>query len=124
VNLRERVVRDNKKFLEGVWGLPVELTGPAGAKQSDLRGQVIYHSFTEDPDTGARVISDMICVSLHRLSLTRIPVAGERWQVRVPSFPNESAPLIDYLVTDLAPQDGQSIGFIRLYGTLIKDVSP
>ena len=45
------------------------------------------------------------------------PQPGEIWQVRVPEEPREDAPMEDFLTSDRAPQDGRSLGIVRLYLT-------
>lgn len=121
INLREKIVSHNKKFIEGKFGLPCILIDPNDGVKRPYRGQVIYHTADENPETGAKLITDMAVLTLHRASLNRIPLAGETWVFGVPKSPKETA-ITEWYVTgdDLPPQDGSSIGFIRLYGTRTK----
>jgi hypothetical protein len=115
VNLRELVESDLEITLTGVWSLPVELTDPDGVVSSH-RGQVLYDTVGLDPETGERIVVNNPVVSLRRSDLDRIPVAGERWHVRIPVQPSETAILADFVLDSTrAPEGGASIGFIRLY---------
>lgn len=123
MNLRERAESDLGLTLEGRWGLPVVLVAPDGARQEDLRGQVMYDIVRMDPDTGNEVTIDSPVVTLRRSSLTRVPVAGETWGIEFPESPSETAPMVQHILTpDRPPEGGKSIGFIRLYPQRITQV--
>lgn len=123
MNLRERAESDLGQSLEGDFGLPVELITPdavtINTRQSDdsvLKGQVLYNSKDVDIDTGLPIVVNNPVVTLRRSSLSRIPVAGENWIVRIPKNPSLTDILIDFaLDPSRPPETGQSIGFIKLY---------
>lgn len=119
MNLREAVVADLAVSIEGDWGLPVTLIGPDRTVYSGLRGQVLYNSRVIDPDSGEQIIVNTPVVSLREASLTRIPQPGERWGVRVPVTPSESAPLADFVMS-ARPPEHSSLGFLRLYLTKVE----
>ncbi len=115
VDLRELIETDLGTTLEGDYSLPVELTDPDGGEQS-LVGQVLYDTTTLDPDTGEPITVNNPMVALRRTSLTRIPKAGEKWIVRIPTVPSRTAPLEDFMFSgDHPPDGGASIGYIRLH---------
>jgi hypothetical protein len=116
------------KSLEGDFGLPVELITPdaviINTRQSDLTplvGQVLYNSKDVDVDTGLPIVVNNPVVTLRRSSLSRVPVAGENWVVKIPKNPSETDTLIDFgLDPSRPPEGGQSMGFIKLYLRLIE----
>ncbi len=122
-NLRELAESDLSTTLEGDFGLPVELTDPDGViyttkKDSTdlLMGQILYDTVLTDPATLEQMTVNLPIVSLRRSSLTRIPLAGETWHVRIPITPSLTATKQDFLISkDRAPDGGASIGFIKLY---------
>lgn len=123
MNLRERVETDLGKSLEGDFGLPVELITPDAViinmRQSDstpLVGQVLYNSKDVDVETGLPIVVNNPVVTLRRSSLSRIPVAGEKWIVKIPKNPKETDTLISFAMdASRPPESGQSMGFIKLY---------
>ncbi len=123
MNLREQVESDLAESLEGDFGLPIELVSPdaviINTRQSDgaqLKGQVLYNSKNVDVETGLPIVVNNPVVTLRRSSLSRIPVAGENWIVRIPKNPSETDTLIDFAIDpSRPPESGQSIGFIKLY---------
>ncbi len=122
-NLRERVELDLAHSLEGAWGLPVTLISPDGVTidtkngtTDTLVGQVLYDTIRVNPETGEDVIVNNPIVVLRRSSLSRIPIAGERWVVKIPITPSEAADLVDFIIDPTKPPEGgNSIGFVRLY---------
>ena len=55
-------------------------------------------------------------VVLRRSSLERVPVAGEKWLVKIPIDPVEGSTIDDFIIDPTRPPEGgRSIGFIRLY---------
>jgi hypothetical protein len=117
VNLRELVESDLGITLTGSWALPVELTDPDGVVNS-YQGQILYDTVGLDPETGERIVVNNPVVTLRRSDLDRVPVAGERWHIRIPVQPSELATLVDFVLDSVrAPEGGASIGFIRLYLT-------
>ena len=114
-NLRELAESDLETSLEGDFGLPVELIDPDGVKYDGLMGQVLFDVELVNPDTLEMTVVERI-VSLRRSSLTRIPLDGERWVVRLPVTPSTTAPLEDFVLSeDRASSGGASIGFIKLH---------
>jgi hypothetical protein len=122
MNLRERVEQDLAITLEGKFKLPVELVDPEGVEYtksandptSDLVGRVVYDRLIENPDHGGPMVVDKVHVTLRRSSLTRVPVAGETWAVRVPETPHVDADKETFLMED-PPEGGRSIGYIQLH---------
>lgn len=122
INLRELAESDLATTIEGETSLPVELVCSDGTVQSmskndpenHLSGQVLFDRAVEDPETGAEVIVRKPVVTLRRSSLDRIPMAGERWIVKIPETPSTSATLVSHRL-ERPPQGGGSIGTIRLY---------
>lgn len=123
MNLREQAESDLAQSLEGDFGLPVELISPNGeiinTRQSDnstLKGQVLYNTKDVDIDTGLEIVVNNPVVTLRRSSLSRIPVAGEKWIVKIPKNPSLTDTLINFAIDpSKPPETGQSIGFIKLY---------
>ena len=126
MNLRVQVEADLEQTLEdpGGWGLPVVLIDPDGTiidkslnnPTEDLTGQILYDTTVVNPESGLDMIVHKPVITLRRSSLSRVPVAGEKWMVRIPETPDPSAAKILHRV-ERAPEDGKSIGFIRLYLT-------
>ena len=86
---------------------------------ADLVGQVLYDTVIENisqGDVGGSIVIQQPSVSIRRTSLTRVPVAGEKWEVKVPDKPLYAAPKESYIM-ERAPEDGRSIGFINLFIT-------
>lgn len=120
INLRAQVEKDLRHTLEGEFALPVELVAPDGevytqtADGRPLTGQVLYNTVRNDIDTANRVVTDTSVVTLRRSSLTRIPLAGEKWLVRIPESPVPGAAMVPRTLGQ-PPEGGAAIGFIRLY---------
>jgi len=123
VNLREKAEQDLSITLEGAFSLPVILVDPDGVTHDavgdgdiPLTGQVLYDTVVEDPVTGGRVVINEPIVVLRRSSLTRVPVAGEKWSVKIPIDPSTTGTLVTHMIDPTkSPEGGRSIGFIRLY---------
>lgn len=128
MNLRARVESDLSFTLEGLWGLPVELINPiTGAIQTQsandntklLKGQVIYDTTVQNPETGLDVVTPKPVVTLRITSLDDIPVRG--WSIRFPISPVDGAPMVTHYV-DRVDEDGGSFGFVRIYpGKLVQE---
>jgi hypothetical protein len=130
VNIRAQIESDLSFSLESQddWGMPVEIIDPAtGLIQTQsandatklLAGQVLYDRREQDPDTGLEIWVHRPVVTLRVSSLDAIPVRG--WIVRFALSPVEGAPLVSHYI-ERVPQDGRSIGFIRLYpGKLVQE---
>lgn len=133
-NLRERMEADLEEILEdhqNGFALPIILIAPDGETQEysandpdtprtiPLTGRVIYARFDMDPDTGMPVRIDNPIVTLRKSSLDRVPLAGETWSVQIPKEPAINADKETY-VTELAPRDGRSFGWIQLPLTLLE----
>ena len=55
-------------------------------------------------------------VTLRRSSLTRVPAAGERWEVKFPISPVAGAAVVSFMLSAArAPEGGETLGIIRLY---------
>ncbi len=123
VNLRKRAESDLGTSLEKEWGLPVVLISPDGEvidtsenSGEALTGQVLYDTVTTNPETGEEVIVNNPIVTLRRSSLSRVPVPGERWIVKIPISPDPDADLTEFVISPMrSPEGGRSIGFIKLF---------
>jgi len=121
VGLRAEIEEALGETLEAEFGLPVVLTSPDGVRYStsandptaELVGQVLYDTVSQDTD-GNQILDHRPVVTLRRSSLTRVPAAGEKWSVEIPTTPRADSPRETFLV-ERASEDGGSIGFIRLY---------
>ena len=123
-NLREQVEADLHESLEGEWGMPVELTSPDGLTQKFsannpselLKGQCLYFSRQENPETGEAIIINQPVVVLRISSLIREPLAGEKWYIKFQTSPRAGAPMRSWVFTPTkAPEHGTDIGFVRIY---------
>lgn len=122
-NLREIAESHLATSIEKEWGLPVKLVSPDGViietsvhTGEDLKGQVLYDTVRINPDTGEEMVVGNPVVVLRRSSLSRVPESGEKWIVKIPTSPSESATLEDFIIDpSRPPEGGRSIGFIRLY---------
>lgn len=123
ISLRERVESDLEKSLEGEWGLPVVLISPDGEiidtsenTGDPLSGQVLYDTVRINPETGEQMVVNNPIVTLRRSSLSRIPIPGETWIVKIPTTPSTTADLESFIADpERSPEGGRSIGMIRLY---------
>lgn len=123
VNLREKAEQDLEVTLEGAFSLPVILIAPDGETidtsentGDPLTGQVLYDTVMTDPTTGEQIIINEPIVSLRRSSLSRVPIAGEKWSVKIPIDPSTTGTMITHIIdATKSPEGGRSIGFIRLY---------
>ena len=117
LNLRVQIEEDLATTLESAddFGLPVILISPDGEIQ-EVNGQILYDTQKIDPETGLDMIVHKPVVTLRRSSLTRIPAGGEKWGVRIPEVPDPNATKILHML-EQAPEDGKSIGYIKLYLT-------
>ena len=126
MNLRVQAEEDLADTLEDPdgFGLPIVLIAPDGTiidksandPDEDLTGQILYDTVVTNPETGLDMIAHNPVVTLRRSSLSRVPAAGEKWGVRIPITPDPAAATVLHMV-ERAPQDGGSIGFLRLYLT-------
>lgn len=120
MNLREQAENDLAETLEGEFSLPVELVAPDGSEIS-ARGQVIYDQIKINPSTGEEMIVNEPVITLRRSSLSRVPVAGEKWLIRYPQTPSETSALAQGVLSAARPPDGgASLGVIRLYPQKVK----
>lgn len=122
MNLRALAENDLGVTLEGDWSSPVTLISPDGERYTQtvdgrpLTGQVLYEIVRDDLDRGEKVTYDTPVVTLRRSSLPRIPLAGEKWGVIIPSAPVVGAPTRLCTISPLRPPEGgASLGYIRLY---------
>jgi len=117
LNLRVQAEADLAATLEDPdgYGLPIVLVSPDGVTQ-EVNGQIMYDTKLIDPETGLDMIIHQPVVTVRRSSLLRVPVAGEKWMVRIPETPDPDATKTLHAV-ERAPEEGKSIGFMRLYLT-------
>ena len=124
INLRAQIEKDLGDSIESEWKMPVELTGPDGITQKYsvnnpsalLGGQILYFTQSINPETGETIIVNKPVVSLRISSLRRVPQSGEKWYIKMPVSPIAGAIKKDYVFTPTrAIEDGQDIGFIRIY---------
>lgn len=123
-NLRAQLELDLHESLEGEFGMPVELTSPDGVEQifnrnntlELLKGQVLYFSKREDPETGEIIVVNQPVVTLRISSLIRVPKSGETWYIKMPISPEVGAAKERFVFTATrSAEHGTDIGFIRLY---------
>jgi hypothetical protein len=123
-SLRRTLERDLYDALESEWKMPVELTSPDGVTQiysannpsELLGGQVLYSSRRESPETGETIIVNQPVITLRVSSLVRIPKAGEKWYIKIPTGTESNAVKQSFVFTpDRSPENGTDMGFIKLY---------
>ena len=123
-SLRRTLERDMYDALESEWKMPVELTSPDGVLQlysknnpsELLGGQVLYSSRRENPETGETIVVNQPVVTLRVSSLVRIPKAGEKWYIKIPTGYEPDAVKQSFVFTpDRSPENGTDMGFIKLY---------
>lgn len=131
-NLRYQIEKDLYSSIESEWKINVELINPDGKAQiysannptEKLGGQVLYFSRRENPDTGEVVVVNQPVVTLRISSLDRIPVAGEKWYIKMPISPLANAEKKSFVFTsDRSLEHGTDIGFIRIYPQKIESES-
>jgi len=124
MNLRQLAITDLKTQNITDWSLPIELTDPDGIRYNtdaetgeQLKAiQILYDYRKFDLESGGEITVNEPVVSVTLTSLSRVPVAGERWHIRIPLDPFNPDTLSDFVLTeDRAPEGGASLGFIRLY---------
>lgn len=123
MNIREHIATKGLKLsIEGNFGLPVELIAPDGTEITKnevgetLKGQILYDSDGIDPETGNLIVVKETTVSLRITALSRVPVPGEKWAVKIPVNPAFPTVLTQFLIdSDEAITTGQSMGFIKLH---------
>lgn len=121
--LRQTIEADLSDTLEGEFASEtsagvgqVTLIDPDGVVYSGLKSLVFYDYRRVSPETGEPVVVHEPVVILRRSSLTRIPLAGEKWEIRFPVSPRAGAPIASFLLDGKrAPEGGETIGFIRVY---------
>lgn len=115
-NIRELAERHLSVTLEGGYSLPVTLVSPDAEVQDDITGQVLYDTQVFNPDTGQNIVVNMPAVTLRLSSLSRVPVDGENWIIKIPIEPKVTADKIDFALSPTRSiEKNASIGFIRLY---------
>ena len=128
MGLRQVVEQDLELTLEGDdWGLPIRLIAPDGSiidkkngTDSPLMGQVLYNTLVQVPNTGGEMLVPKTCFVIRRSSLSRIPLPGERWSIEFPDpgYPDSEGnyTFVRKILDGIkSPEDGKSIGFMRLY---------
>lgn len=123
-NLRELAVEDVKNLNVKDWGLRIELCDPDGIWYTTdnetgetLKAiQILYDYRKLNPETGEEITVHEPIVSIARLSLSRVPIPGESWVIKMPIEPSESADLVTRVITRARSlEGGESLGFVRLY---------
>lgn len=123
-NLRELAAADLKILNLKDWSLPIELFAPDGSlintdneTGDELRAvQILYDRRKLDPDTGEEITVHEPIVTVAKSSLSRIPIPGEKWVIRMPISPRTGAPLeTRQLSSDRSIESGDSLDFVRLY---------
>lgn len=122
MNIRTHIATSGLKImLEGNYGIPVVLTAPdATVIDTDedgktLKGQVLYDHDSLDPESGDLISVKATQVTLRKTALSRVPVAGENWQVSIPLDPSDLTTFTTMISTaDESTVDGQSAGFVIL----------
>lgn len=127
-NLRERMERDLGTMLEDYengFGLPVVLVAPDGTEQEfsandpdtprtiPLTGRITWARYEQNQETGMPMRIDNPIVTLRKSSLDRVPVAGERWMVKIPEKPEVDADKKTYFM-EHAPRLGDSFQWIQI----------
>jgi len=129
-NLRQTMEADLKDTLEGEFKVNVELTSPDGITQKYslndptklLGGQVLYFSKKIDPTTGEMIIVNNSVVSLRISSLVRVPVAGEKWFIKIPISSVAGAEMMPFFFgMDKSLENNSDIGFIKIYPQRLQD---
>ena len=117
MNLRVQAELDLAESLEDTegFGLPIVFIDPDG-DSFEVQGQVLYDTIIQDPDTGLPVSTGQPVVAVRISSLTRVPIAGEKWICRIPETPDPNAAKSSHAI-ERAGEDGSSIGFTRFYLT-------
>ena len=121
-NLRTHIATNGlKRSIEGNFGMPVELTDPDGEdittnEDGDtLKAQILYDFDSIDPESGNLIVVTETHVVLRKTALSRVPLAGEIWGIRIPLNPDDPDTLTQLMInTDEAPVGGSSVGFILL----------
>lgn len=131
MNLRELAVTDVKNLNTADWALKIELTDPDGNRYTTdnetgevLKAiQILYDYRKIDPDTGEEITINEPVVTVARGALSRVPAPGERWFIKLPIDPSDTATLEDFVLSPTrAPEGGRSLGFIRLYPQRVKQI--
>ncbi len=131
-NLRAQIEADLHDSIEGEFGIAIEITSPDGVTQiysknnpdELLKAQVLYFSKSTDPETGEAVIVNQPVVSIRISSLNRVPGSEEKWFIKMPTSPEESAEKENFVFTPTrAPEHGTDIGFIRFYPQRVENDS-
>lgn len=105
-NLRAAIEADLADGIEGEFAIAISLLSPDGVRYTE-RGIFSESSKRVDPATGETIIVDEPVATLRTSSLTRVPVAGEKWIFTING--------LNYTFgRDRAPEK-TSIGFTRFY---------
>lgn len=124
MNLRELAVKDVKSLNTKDWGLPIELCSPDGTWYTtdaetgeQLKAiQILYDYRKLNPETGEEVTVHEPIVVIAKAALTRIPISGENWIIKIPTTPSETAQLETRVINKArATEGGASLGYIRMY---------
>ncbi len=106
--------------LESDFAAPVILITPDGqvvnssAHGGSLLGRVQYDYVAEQPG-GEKVVVNEPVVILRLSSLSRVPKAGEKWGIQIPTSPSDPTLRTFVLGATRAPEVAATIGFVRLF---------
>jgi hypothetical protein len=123
-NLRELAAADLKTQNLNDWSLPIILIAPDGEliNTDNETGevlkavQILYDRRKLDPATGEEITVHEPIISVTKSSLSRIPIPGEKWIIKIPISPREGAALETRQISgDRSIESGDSLDFIRLY---------
>jgi len=104
--------RVNTRILENGLSADIELTAPDGTRFADLRGQFLRETSRVNPETGEMIAVNVPVLILQIASLSRVPVAGENWFVKV-TFRTE---VLNYVMSATRPPEfNRTLGFVRVY---------
>ena len=123
-SVRQLAERDLAVTLTGDdYGVPVKIIGPDGLDYSTdtlgqpVRGRLVY-DHAEVNELGLTVVIENPCLTLRVSTLRRVPVAGERWEFKVPLAITDFTGLVSlFLDNDRPPVGGRSLG-IRRYNLI------
>ena len=112
MGLRE-LAEEDLAFPMDDWGVPVVMFAPDGERHEAV-GQVFSDSLRFNPDTGQEIVVFNPTVVFRRSVMTRIPLPGETWLLRLAVDPGGE--IEDYVIDPTRPPEaGRTIGYIKFY---------
>jgi hypothetical protein len=112
--------RDLGEIVEGPFSSHVELISPDGTLiATSVHGGTLKGNVTDayivQGDQGEDKVVNEPRVELRISSLSRVPVAGEKWGIRIRAAANNPSLVLYVLSGDKAPERDGSRGLIYLY---------